>query len=49
MIGTALVELVSDIADRLNVPAAGRGEIEEMKRQVAPEEVLDAIEEGAAS
>jgi len=48
LIGTALVELVSDIADRLNVPAAGRGEIEEMKRQVAPE-VLDAIEEGAAS
>jgi hypothetical protein len=32
----------------MDVPAAQHGEIEEMKRQVAPEAVLDAIEEGAA-
>jgi uncharacterized membrane protein len=45
---TKLVELVSEIAARMNVPAAEREEIEEMKRQVAPEAVLDAIEESAA-
>lgn len=42
---TKLVQLVSDIAARMHVPAAGQEEIEEMKRQVAPEAVLDAIEE----
>jgi len=46
---TKLVELVSDIAARMDVPAAGHHEIEEMKRRVAPEAVLDAIEEGAPS
>ena len=45
---TKLVQLVSDIAERLNVPAGEHEEIEEMKRQVAPEAVLDAIEEGVA-
>jgi uncharacterized membrane protein len=45
---TKLVELVSGIAERMDVPAADHQEIEEMKRQVAPEAVLDAIEEGAA-
>lgn len=44
---TKLVELVSEIAARMNVPAAEHEEIEEMKRQVAPEAVLDAIEESA--
>jgi uncharacterized membrane protein len=45
---TKLVELVSEIAARMDVPAAEHDEIEEMKRQVAPEAVLDAIEESAA-
>jgi uncharacterized membrane protein len=45
---TKLVELVSDIAERMNVPASEHAEIEEMKQQVAPEAVLDAIEESAA-
>ena len=45
---TKLVQLVSEIAARLDVPAGEQGEIEEMKRQVAPEAVLDAIEESAA-
>jgi uncharacterized membrane protein len=45
---TKLVQLVSDIAERLDVPAGEHEEIEEMKRQVAPEAVLDAIEEGVA-
>jgi uncharacterized membrane protein len=45
---TKLVELVSDIAERMNVPAAEEAEVEEMKRRVAPEAVLDAIEESAA-
>ena len=43
---TKLVEMVSAIADRLGVPPLERGEIEEMKRTVAPEAVLDAIEDG---
>ena len=42
---TKLVELVSEIAERMDVPAAAHEEVEEMKRQVAPEAVLDAIEE----
>jgi uncharacterized membrane protein len=41
---TKLVELVSEIADRMQVPADARGEIEEMKHRVEPEAVLDAIE-----
>ena len=45
---TKLVELVSEIAEHLNIPAAEHEEIEEMKRQVAPEAVLDAIEESTA-
>jgi uncharacterized membrane protein len=41
---TKLVELVSEIARRMEVPAAEQSELEEMKQQVAPEAVLDAIE-----
>jgi uncharacterized membrane protein len=43
---TKLVELVSDIAARMDVPGARHDEIEEMKQRVQPEVVLDAIEEG---
>ena len=42
---TKLVQLVSEIAARMEVPAAHQGEIEEMKQLVQPEAVLDAIEE----
>ena len=42
---TKLVELVSEIAARMEVPAARQGEIDEMKQLVQPELVLDAIEE----
>jgi uncharacterized membrane protein len=42
---TKLVELVSMIAERMEVPAREQAEIEEMKQRVAPEAVLDAIEE----
>ena len=42
---TKLVELVSEIAERMEVPAARQGEVEEMKQLVQPEAVLDAIEE----
>jgi uncharacterized membrane protein len=42
---TKLVELVSEIAERMDVPGAEAGEVEEMKQRVAPEAVLDAIEE----
>jgi uncharacterized membrane protein len=43
---TKLVQLVSEIADRLEVGQETREEMEELKRTVAPEAVLDAIEEG---
>lgn len=42
---TKLVELVSEIAERMEVPAARAEEVEEMKKLVHPETVLDAIEE----
>jgi uncharacterized membrane protein len=42
---TKLVELVSEIAKRMEVPEARAGEVEEMKQLVQPEAVLDAIEE----
>lgn len=42
---TKLVELVSRIAERMDLPEAEQPEVEEMKRRVAPEAVLDAIEE----
>ncbi len=42
---TKLVEMVSEIAERVGAPGAGREDIEELKRTVAPEAVLDAIEE----
>jgi uncharacterized membrane protein len=45
---TKLVELVSEIAERMNLPDAEGAEIEEMKERVAPEAVLDAIEETEA-
>lgn len=41
---TKLVQLVSEIAERLDVADEARGDTEEMKRNVAPEAVLDAIE-----
>ena len=45
---TKLVELVSLIAERMNLTASEEHEIEEMKQRVAPEAVLDAIEETTA-
>ena len=42
---TKLVELVSEIAERMNVPGAEQDDVEEMKQLVQPEAVLDAIEE----
>jgi uncharacterized membrane protein len=42
---TKLVELVSEMAARMEVPAAHRDDVQEMKRLVQPEAVLDAIEE----
>jgi uncharacterized membrane protein len=45
---TKLVALVSEIADRMEVPEARHDDIEEMKQLVQPEAVLDAIEEAQA-
>ena len=41
---TKLIALVSRIADKLDVHEAGDGDLEELKRSVAPEAVLDEIE-----
>jgi len=43
---TKLVQLVAEISSRLGVEEANGEEVEEMKQLVAPNEVLDAIEEG---
>jgi uncharacterized membrane protein len=45
---TKLVELVSEIAARMQVPQAQEEEIREMRQLVQPEAVLDAIEEAQA-
>ena len=42
---TKLVELVAMIAERMDLPTSEQHEIDEMKQRVAPEAVLDAIEE----
>ena len=42
---TKLVEMVSAIAERLDVAGATEPEVDEMKKRVAPEDVLDAIED----
>ncbi|HEY8591637.1 MAG TPA: DUF1003 domain-containing protein [Sphingomicrobium sp.] len=42
---TKLVELVSAMAERMDIHPGERHEVEEMKKRVAPEAVLDAIEE----
>lgn len=43
---TRLMALVSAVADRLGVECPAADEIQELKRDVAPEAVLDAIENG---
>jgi uncharacterized membrane protein len=45
---TKLVQLVGEIARKMDVPAAHQPELEEMKKQVQPEAVLDAIVESEA-
>lgn len=42
---TKLIELVAEMAEPMNVPGAEEPDVEEMKERVAPEAVLDAIEE----
>jgi uncharacterized membrane protein len=41
---TKIVQLVSEIAEKLEVAPETRREVEELKRTVAPEAVLDAIQ-----
>lgn len=43
---TKLVQMVAEIAGRMGVGESLGGEVEEMKRGVAPEAVLDEIERG---
>jgi uncharacterized membrane protein len=44
---TKLVEIVSEIAHRLGVPETSSPETEEMKRPIAPEAVLEEIQNTA--
>jgi uncharacterized membrane protein len=46
---TKLITIVSAIADHLNINTNVDAEVEELKRDVAPEAVLDEIEEGDKS
>lgn len=46
---TKVVQLVSEIAARMGIPGHSAGEIEELKRTIAPEAVLDEIERTEAS
>jgi uncharacterized membrane protein len=46
---TKVVAMVAAIADHLGIEHEARSEVEEMKRNVAPEAVLDAIDAGAAN
>ena len=46
---TKLVQLVSEMAARMEVPVAEQEEIQEMKQLVRLEAVLDAIEEAAVA
>lgn len=43
---TKLVDMVSAITQHLGLPEPGEEEVEELKRDVAPEAVLDAIGDG---
>ncbi|MBT2322334.1 DUF1003 domain-containing protein [Variovorax paradoxus] len=42
---TRLVELASQVAQHMNVPAADNPELHELARDVAPEQVLDRMQE----
>jgi uncharacterized membrane protein len=44
---TKLVQLVTALADRMQLPQGSAAEVEEMKRSVAPEAVLEAIQDGS--
>ena len=44
---TRLITLVQAIAERLGLEEADDPELDELKRDVAPERVLDEIEQGA--
>lgn len=46
---TRLVRLTTSIANQLGIPAARDPELAELQRDVAPEAVLDAIEQGEGS
>ena len=43
---TKLVQMVSEMARRIGVEQGPSGEVDEMKRMIAPEAVLDEIENG---
>jgi uncharacterized membrane protein len=46
---TRLVQMVSEIGKRMDVPVARQAEIEELKRDVRPEHVLETLEEHDAA
>jgi uncharacterized membrane protein len=46
---TRLIKIVGEMAERTGMPVSGDSEVQEMQRDVAPEEVLDALEKKRAT
>ena len=46
---TRLIKMVGDMAERMGIPVSGDSELREMQRDVAPEQVLDALERKKAA
>ncbi len=46
---TRLLQLVSRIAEKLDIEESGAPDLAELKQDIAPEKVLDKIEEEAAA
>ena len=46
---TRLITLVKDIAEKLQVDASKNPELSELQQDIAPEKVLDALEENQRS
>jgi uncharacterized membrane protein len=46
---TRLIKIVGDMAERMGMPVGGDSEVQEMQRDVAPEQVLDALERKKAA
>jgi uncharacterized membrane protein len=46
---TRLIKIVGEMAERMGMPVSGDSEVQEMQRDVAPEQVLDTLERKRAT